>query len=86
MKERASFTFDKETIKILDELVLSGDFRNRSHVVEHAIKALGEGKAVFPAAISGNFIESSLKNTLEKNHTPQGTEEVKKIKKFLDNS
>jgi Arc/MetJ-type ribon-helix-helix transcriptional regulator len=40
MKERASFTFDKETIKILDELIQSGEFRNRSHAVEHAIKIL----------------------------------------------
>ena len=44
MKERASFTFDKETIKVIDELVDSGDFRNRSHVVEHAIKILGKEK------------------------------------------
>lgn len=38
MKERASFTFDKETLKILDELVKSGKFRNRSHAVEESIK------------------------------------------------
>jgi len=40
MKERASFTFDKETLKILDELVKSGKFRNRSHAVEEAVKML----------------------------------------------
>ena len=40
MKERASFTFDKETLKIIDELVKSGKFRNRSHAVEEAIKML----------------------------------------------
>ena len=40
MKERASFTFDKETLKILDELVKSGKYRNRSHAVEEAVKLL----------------------------------------------
>jgi Arc/MetJ-type ribon-helix-helix transcriptional regulator len=45
MKERASFTFDKETLKIIDELVSSGKFRNRSHAVEEAVKMLkNEGK------------------------------------------
>ncbi len=43
MKERASFTFDKETLKIIDNLVKSGKFRNRSHAVEEAIKMLKQG-------------------------------------------
>ncbi len=42
MKERASFTFDKETLEKLDELVSSGKFRNRSHAVEEAAKLLIE--------------------------------------------
>jgi putative addiction module CopG family antidote len=42
MKERASFTFDKETLKLIDELVNSGRYRNKSHVVEAAIKFLKE--------------------------------------------
>jgi len=40
MKERASFTLDKKTIKILDNMVKEGDYRNRSHTVEEAIKKL----------------------------------------------
>jgi len=40
MKERASFTFDKETIEILDKLTETGKYRNKSHVVEEAIKLL----------------------------------------------
>jgi len=40
MKERASFTFDKKTLKIIDELIKSGKYRNRSHAVEEAIKLL----------------------------------------------
>ena len=40
MKERASFTFDKETVEIINELVNSGAYRNKSHVVEHAIRFL----------------------------------------------
>jgi putative addiction module CopG family antidote len=42
MKERASFTFDKATLKFIDELVTSGKYRNKSHVVEAAIKFLKE--------------------------------------------
>ncbi|MBD3253414.1 CopG family transcriptional regulator [Candidatus Pacearchaeota archaeon] len=40
MKERASFTFDKETIKVLNKLINSGKYRNRSHAVEEAVKLL----------------------------------------------
>ena len=40
MKERASFTFDKETLDSIDRLVNSGKFRNKSHAVEEAIKLL----------------------------------------------
>lgn len=39
-KERASFTFDKETIEVLDKILKKGRFRNKSHVVEEAIKKL----------------------------------------------
>lgn len=42
MKERASFTFDKKTLKLIDELVKSGKYRNRSHAVEEAIKLLNK--------------------------------------------
>lgn len=42
MKERASFTCEKETLKILDELVKSGKFRNKSHALEEAVKLLKE--------------------------------------------
>ena len=40
MKERASFTCDKETLEILDKLVKSGRYRNRSHALEEAAKLL----------------------------------------------
>ena len=42
MKERASFTFDKETIEIIDNLIEDKNYRNKSHVVESALKLLGE--------------------------------------------
>jgi len=42
MKERASFTFDKETILAIENLVNSGKYRNKSHVVEAAIRELQE--------------------------------------------
>jgi Arc/MetJ-type ribon-helix-helix transcriptional regulator len=40
MKERASFTFDRETLEIIDKLVDSRKYRNKSHVVEDAIRVL----------------------------------------------
>jgi Arc/MetJ-type ribon-helix-helix transcriptional regulator len=42
MKERASFTFDKETIFLIDKILKSSKYRNKSHVVEEAIKLLKE--------------------------------------------
>ncbi len=44
MKERASFTFDKETIEIIEKLIREKDYRNKSHVVEKAIRILGESE------------------------------------------
>lgn len=40
MKERASFTFDKKTIDAINKLIKSGKYRNKSHLVEEAIKFL----------------------------------------------
>lgn len=44
MKERASFTFDRETIKLLDKIMKSGKYRNKSHVVERAVIVLGKSE------------------------------------------
>jgi Arc/MetJ-type ribon-helix-helix transcriptional regulator len=41
-KERNSFTLDKETIALLNNLVKTGKYRNKSHAVERAIKLLKE--------------------------------------------
>lgn len=38
MKERVSFTFDKETIELLKKQVEKGKFRNLSHAAEDLIK------------------------------------------------
>ena len=40
MKERASFTFDKKTLEALDRVAKLGRYRNKSHIVEEAIKML----------------------------------------------
>lgn len=40
MKKRVSATIDDETEKILDELMKKGIYRNKSHVIEDAIKKL----------------------------------------------
>lgn len=41
MKERISATVDEETVKIIEILLGSGSYRNKSHVIEDAIKLLG---------------------------------------------
>lgn len=42
MKERVSFTFDKETIAVIDASLEGTKFRNKSHFVEEAILSYGE--------------------------------------------
>ena len=40
MKVRISATIDKETKKIIDEKLKKGKYRNKSHIIEEAIKKL----------------------------------------------
>ena len=40
MKERISATIDKETLKAIEEILKLGVYRNKSHVIEDAIKLL----------------------------------------------
>jgi Arc/MetJ-type ribon-helix-helix transcriptional regulator len=42
MKERISATVDERTIKIIKEILKKGAYRNKSHVIEEAIKLLKE--------------------------------------------
>jgi len=42
MKKKVSATVDKETEKIIEELLKKGKYRNKSHVIEDAIKLLNE--------------------------------------------
>jgi len=42
MKERISATIEKETLRVLKEILKNGKYRNRSHVIEDAIKLLKE--------------------------------------------
>jgi len=44
MKIRISATIDEKTEKILNSLLKGGEFRNKSHVIEKAIKLLKEIK------------------------------------------
>ena len=37
MKEKLSVTIDKKTIKLLEESIQEGLFRNKSHAVEYSI-------------------------------------------------
>ena len=42
MKVRISATISKESLKILKEVLKKGKHRNKSHVIEEAIKLLKE--------------------------------------------
>lgn len=45
MKRRISATVDEETEKEIDRILKKGRFRNKSHVIEEAIRFFGkEGK------------------------------------------
>jgi len=46
MKERLSFTVDNESVEILDNLLKKVKYRNRSHIVEVALRALDEQEAL----------------------------------------
>jgi hypothetical protein len=43
MKNRISATVDKKTIKLIDEILLTGKYRNKSHIIEEAIANFAEG-------------------------------------------
>jgi len=42
MKERISATVDEDIIKLIDNILKKGDYRNRSHFIEKAIKKFAE--------------------------------------------
>lgn len=42
MKERVSATVDKATSKSIEDILKKGKYRNKSHVIEEAIKLLKE--------------------------------------------
>ena len=44
MKIRISATIDSKTNKTLDELLEKGKYRNKSHIIEEAIKLLEESE------------------------------------------
>ncbi len=44
MKKRISATIDGETEEIIEEMLKKGMFRNKSHVIEEAIKAFKNKK------------------------------------------
>lgn len=44
MKARISVTVDEETVFKVRELMRSGKFRNKSHVIEHCIKEVANNE------------------------------------------
>ncbi len=45
MKERISATVDESTLKIISKILDEGKYRNKSHIIEEAIKLLEEQNA-----------------------------------------
>jgi len=45
MKQKLSITMEEETIKLIDEILKEGRFRNKSHLIEYSLnKFLKEEK------------------------------------------
>jgi|TARA_Y100000310_G_scaffold267204_1_gene279099 metal-responsive CopG/Arc/MetJ family transcriptional regulator len=44
MKKRISATIDEKTLKIINEKLKNEDYRNKSHIIEEAIKQLKNKK------------------------------------------
>lgn len=42
MKERVSATVDKETKKLIEDILKKGSYRNISHIIETAIKKIAK--------------------------------------------
>lgn len=40
MKQKVSITIDKKTLKLIEESLKEGFFRNRSHVIEFSVNKL----------------------------------------------
>ena len=42
VKERVSATIDRDTAKVIERILENGRYRNKSHIIEDAIKLLEE--------------------------------------------
>lgn len=57
MKQKISVTLDEETVFEIQNQLRTGKFRNKSHVVEYAVKRL---------------LEDEVQNSINKNHSVEG--------------
>ena len=44
MKKRVSATVDEKTEKDIERILKEGNYRNKSHIIEEAIKLLAKGE------------------------------------------
>ena len=44
MKQKLSISIEDETIKLIEEIIKDGRFRNKSHIVEYSINKLLKGE------------------------------------------
>jgi Arc/MetJ-type ribon-helix-helix transcriptional regulator len=44
MKQKISITIEEETVKILEEIIKDGRFRNKSHLIEYGVNKFLNGE------------------------------------------
>ena len=44
MKQKINVTIDEEKIKLIEKLIKSGKYRNKSHILEYSLTKLLEGE------------------------------------------
>ncbi len=44
VKSRISATVEEDTVRLIDEILSKGNYRNKSHVIEKAIEMLAEAE------------------------------------------
>ena len=44
MKQKLSITVEEETVKLIEEIIKEGRFRNKSHIIEYSINKFLKGE------------------------------------------
>ncbi|MCD4759272.1 ribbon-helix-helix domain-containing protein [archaeon] len=44
MKQKLSISVEEETVKLIEELIKEGRFRNKSHIIEYSVNRFLKGE------------------------------------------